>query len=211
VPTRTPRIQTPSISRALPGPWETQRDTEIESAQGQTLNQQLWYQIYLDWTGAKIVLTRYIHYGYIYSRYVREVMFTKQKSKPDLPAEIRTLLPLTPAVFYTLFALANGEKHGYAIMQSVKGLSNESIRMGPGTLYTTIQRLLKLDLIGEITSAKRAEESERRRRVYRLTGLGRRVFDEEVSRLGAVLRQVRLNKLIPREVRCDDFTRCFDQ
>src|ERR1700693_3640136 len=94
--------------------------------------------------------------------------FVKKKSESDLPDEIRALLPLTPAVFYTLFALANGEKHGYAIMQSVKGLSNDSIRMGPGTLYTTIQRLLKLDLIEEITPRKRAEESERRRRVYRL-------------------------------------------
>jgi DNA-binding PadR family transcriptional regulator len=122
----------------------------------------------------------------------------KQKSKPDLPDEIRALLPITPAVFYTLFALANGEQHGYAIMQSVKGLSNGGIRMGPGTLYTTIQRLLKLDLIEEITPPKRAQESERRRRVYRLTGWGRRVFDEEVSRLGAVLRQVRLSNLIPR-------------
>ena len=121
-----------------------------------------------------------------------------EKSKSGLPAEVHALLPLTPAVFYTLFALANGEKHGYAIMQEVKGLSNDSMRMGPGTLYTTIQRLLKLDLIEEITPQRRAEESERRRRVYRLTGLGRRVFDEEVSRLGAVLRQVRLNKLIPR-------------
>jgi DNA-binding PadR family transcriptional regulator len=123
----------------------------------------------------------------------------RPKSKLDLPDEIRALQPLTPAVFYTLFALANGEKHGYAIMQSVKGLSNDSIRMGPGTLYTTIQRLLKLDLIEELTPGKRVEESERRRRVYRLSGLGRRVFDEDVSRLGAVLRQVRLNRLIPRE------------
>jgi len=122
----------------------------------------------------------------------------KQKPKPDLPDEIRALLPITPAVFYTLFALASGEQHGYAIMQSVKGLSNGSIRMGPGTLYATIQRLLKLDLIEEITPPKRAQESERRRRVYRLTGWGRRVFDEEVSRLGAVLRQVRLSNLIPR-------------
>ena len=66
-----------------------------------------------------------------------------------VPDDLQHLLPLTPAVFFILFALADGEKHGYAIMQSVSRMSDNHFRMGPGTLYTTIQRLLDLDLISE--------------------------------------------------------------
>ena len=66
-----------------------------------------------------------------------------------VPDDLQHLLPLTPAVFFILFALADGEKHGYAIMQSVSRISNNQFRMGPGTLYSTIHRLLDLDLIEE--------------------------------------------------------------
>jgi len=69
--------------------------------------------------------------------------------------------------------------------------------MGPGTLYTTIQRLLNLYLIEETTGEKPPEQLERRRRFYRLTRLGRRVFEEEVRRMTAVLHQVRLKNLEP--------------
>ena len=69
--------------------------------------------------------------------------------KHDLPNDVMRLLPLTPAVFFILFALADGDKHGYAIMQEVSVLSDGKFRMGPGTLYTTIQRLLELSLIEE--------------------------------------------------------------
>ena len=67
-----------------------------------------------------------------------------------IPDKLQQLLPLTPAVFFILFALAQGEKHGYAIMQQVSVLSDGKVRMGPGTLYTTIQRLLELALIEEV-------------------------------------------------------------
>ena len=73
----------------------------------------------------------------------------------------RQLLPLTPAVFFILLALADGEKHGYAIMQDVKSLSDGQVNMGPGTLYTTIQRLLDLALIVETTKSM-SEEGRRR-------------------------------------------------
>src|SRR5438094_2295528 len=66
-----------------------------------------------------------------------------------VPDDLQHLLPLTPAVFFILFALADGEKHGYAIMQTASRISDNHFRMGPGTLYTTIQRLLDLDLIEE--------------------------------------------------------------
>ena len=113
----------------------------------------------------------------------------------DLPDEIRALLPMTPAVFYTLFALAEDEQHGYGIMQSVHVLSDGSVSMGPGTLYSTIQRLVNLGLVVETTKQKPAAELERRKRFYQLTGLGRHVFELEVGRMKAILRRVGLSRL----------------
>ncbi len=97
--------------------------------------------------------------------------------------ELRQLLPLTPAVFFILFALAEGEKHGYAIMQKVAELSDKKFRLGPATLYTTIQRLLDLCLIEELDNA-----ADSRRRNYRLTPSGRAVFKAELDRMDAVVR-----------------------
>ena len=93
-------------------------------------------------------------------------------------------LPLTPAVFFTLFALAGGEKHGYAIMQETKQLSDGSFRMGPATLYTTIQRLLELDLIAEV-------ECDGRRRNYKLTSGGRSLLNAELTRVDALVRKAK--------------------
>ena len=103
----------------------------------------------------------------------------------QLPEPIRDLIPLTPAVFFILFALTEGEKHGYAIMQEVATLSDQKVRMGPGTLYTTIQRLLELRLI-EQTSTKLPEDS--RRVYYRLTRPGRLLLETETARLNALVR-----------------------
>src|SRR5260221_13855474 len=86
-----------------------------------------------------------------------------------IPDDLQHLLPLTPAVFFILFALADGEKHGYAIMQSVSRISDNQFRMGPGTLYTTIQRLLDLDLLEETESAGGQSDHENSRRNYKLT------------------------------------------
>lgn len=80
-------------------------------------------------------------------------------------------VPLTPAVFFTLFALAAGPKHGYAIMQETRTLSDGSFRMGPATLYTTVQRLLEAELIAEVTTPANTDS---RRRTYRLTTQGAR-------------------------------------
>jgi len=120
-------------------------------------------------------------------------------SLPDLPEEVRAIMPMTPAVFYTLFALAREEQHGYSIMQTVHTLSEGAVTMGPGTLYLTIQRLVDLSLAEETTREKRPAERERRRRFYRITQLGRRAFEIETARMKSVLRQVRLSRLRPAE------------
>ncbi len=111
----------------------------------------------------------------------------------QLPEELQQLLPLTPSVFFVLLALSNGEKHGYAIMQEIGTLSDGKFHMGPGTLYTTLQRLLDLALIEETETA--AEDS--RRRYYRLTTSGKLVLNEEVARMDSVVRLARRRKLVP--------------
>ena len=112
----------------------------------------------------------------------------------NVPDDLQHLFPLTPAVFFILFALAQGEKHGYAIMQEVSVLSDGNFRMGPGTLYTTIQRLLELSLIEEIDA-----DSSSRRRYYRLTRTGRTVFKAEVSRMDNVVRLAQQPRPRPQE------------
>lgn len=120
-------------------------------------------------------------------------MSRTSNSNPD-----RELLPLTPAVFYILFALAEGEKHGYAIMKEVDEISGGQFTMGPGTLYTTIQRLLELGLIQETSMSS---DSERRRRYYRLLGRGRQILEAELNRMESLVRSAQRRKLVPREAR----------
>src|SRR5262249_31705920 len=115
--------------------------------------------------------------------------------KNELPEEVMRLIPLTPAVFFILFALADGQKHGYAIMRQTTSLSDGKFRMGPGTLYTTIQRLLELFLIEEVSDAG---ERDSRRRYYRLTRLGRALLEVEINRLGAVLQLASEKRLWPQ-------------
>ena len=115
-----------------------------------------------------------------------------------VPDDLQRLFPLTPAVFFILFALADGEKHGYAIMQTVSRISDNQFRMGPGTLYTTIQRLLELDLIEETERAGARSDHESRRRYYKLTRTGKAVFDAEVKRMESVVRLARGRRLAPK-------------
>ena len=118
--------------------------------------------------------------------------------KHDLPNELMRLMPLTPAVFFILFALVDGDKHGYAIMQETTKLSEGRFRMGPGTLYTTIQRLLELSLIEEVWDVIDGDKRESRRRYYRLTRHGRALLDLEINRMGAVLRLAGEKRLWPQ-------------
>jgi DNA-binding PadR family transcriptional regulator len=94
------------------------------------------------------------------------------------------VLPLTPAVLHILLALAEGERHGYAIMQSVGG----SLRMGPGTLYGTLKRLLAAGLVTESDERPDPEPSDVRRRYYALTPRGLEVLRAELERLDRTLK-----------------------
>jgi DNA-binding PadR family transcriptional regulator len=106
------------------------------------------------------------------------------------------LLPLTPAVFHILLALAGGEKHGYGIMQEVATLTDDKMRIGPGTLYGSIKRLLAGGLIEETDERPDPEMDDERRRYYRLTDFGQRVVTAEAERLFHLVRQAQLRKLL---------------
>jgi DNA-binding PadR family transcriptional regulator len=106
-------------------------------------------------------------------------------------------LPLTPVVLHMLLALAGERqgKHGYALSKEVEEVSDGQIRMGPGTLYGSIQRMIDSGLIEE--SSRRPSEDDDRRRYYRLTSFGKRVLELEIARLNAVLRIARSKHLVP--------------
>lgn len=111
--------------------------------------------------------------------------------------EPESLLPLTPAVFHILLALVDGEKHGYAIMQEVTYCTEGKIRMGPGTLYGTIKRLLTDGLIVESGERPDAKLDDERRRYYRLTDFGLRVTRAEALRLAQLLQVAQSKHLLP--------------
>ncbi|MGA2879734.1 MAG: PadR family transcriptional regulator [Bryobacteraceae bacterium] len=99
---------------------------------------------------------------------------------------------LAPAAFLILFALATGDKHGYAIMQEARKLSDDSFKIGPATLYTTIQRLLDSDRIREVPGPK---DGDSRRKYYRLTGAGKSALNAELVRMEAMLRKSKAIRL----------------
>ena len=107
------------------------------------------------------------------------------------------LLPLTPAVFHILLALADGEKHGYAIMREVGERTGGGVRMGPGTLYGSIQRMLHDGLIIEMRDRVDSVHGEERRRYYRLTGFGQRVLQAEAERLEHLVRIAQSKRILP--------------
>jgi DNA-binding PadR family transcriptional regulator len=104
---------------------------------------------------------------------------------PD-PA-VLAALPLTPAVFHIMLALADGESHGYGIMQEVDAMTAGQLRIGPGTLYRSIQRMAVDGYIEELPLRLDSESDDERRRYYRLTSLGFDVARAEASRLAALV------------------------
>jgi DNA-binding PadR family transcriptional regulator len=111
-------------------------------------------------------------------------------------AEPQDVLPLTPAVFHILLALADGAKHGYGIMKEVETITEGQIRMGPGTLYGTIKRLLSSGMIEETDERPDPAIDDARRRYYRLTGFGGDVLAAEAQRLSDLVIVARRKRLI---------------
>src|SRR5688572_30342715 len=109
---------------------------------------------------------------------------------------IEQLLPLPPATLHILLALANGELHGYAIIQDVEARTDGELRMSAGTLYRSIARMVEQGLITEIATRRTRAEDERRR-YYRLTSFGTTVARAELHRLTQLVRHAKARGLTP--------------
>jgi DNA-binding PadR family transcriptional regulator len=106
------------------------------------------------------------------------------------------MLPLTPAVFHILLALADGPQHGYGIMKEVEAMTDGQIKMGPGTLYGSVKRMLASGLIVELDERPDPTLDDQRRRYYRLTAFGSEVLVEQVRRLSHLVRVARRKRLL---------------
>lgn len=114
------------------------------------------------------------------------------QSEPD------SFLPLRPSVFHILLALSDGDLHGYGIMQEVAEHTDGQIKLGPGTLYGAIKRLLNDRLIVETDERPDPELDDERRRYYRLTELGQKVLRAEAQRISRMVSVAQRKRLVPR-------------
>ncbi|BAC88627.1 PadR family transcriptional regulator [Gloeobacter violaceus] len=116
----------------------------------------------------------------------------------SIPApDPRSFLPLTPAAFHILLALAEGERHGYGISKEVKDRTDGAVRLGPGTLYRSIKQLLGDGWIEESDERADPDLDDQRRRYYRLSPLGRRIAAAEAARLADLVDLARARRLLP--------------
>lgn len=112
--------------------------------------------------------------------------------------EPEEFLPLTPSVFHILLALADGERHGYGIIKEVEARTEGRVRLGPGTLYGSVKRMLGERLIEESGERPDPALDDERRRYYRLTEFGRRVAVAEAERLSGLVAVARAKQLLSR-------------
>ena len=107
-------------------------------------------------------------------------------------------LPLQAATFHILLALADSDRHGYAIIQEVAARTSGEVRLSAGTLYRSIQRMLEQGLIDELRVRPAPELDDERRRYYRITPFGKAVARAETQRLAELLRLARVSGFSPR-------------
>ena len=109
---------------------------------------------------------------------------------PDTPPP-ESMLPLPAATLHILLAVADADRHGYAIIQEVAARTGGEVTLSAGTLYRSIQRMVELDLIEETDTRPSADLDDERRRYYRITSFGRNVARAEVERLQALVKLAR--------------------
>ncbi|HKV50405.1 MAG TPA: PadR family transcriptional regulator [Gemmatimonadaceae bacterium] len=112
-----------------------------------------------------------------------------------MPRIASPAVPLTSAALHIMLALAEGDRHGYAIAREIETMSKGSVRMGPGTLYGTLQRLVAAELV-EPSAAQHRNGDDQRRRYYRLTARGRSTLKRELDRLAGLLAAARRRRLL---------------
>jgi DNA-binding PadR family transcriptional regulator len=116
-------------------------------------------------------------------------------------SEVEAQLPLPPATLHILLALADEDRHGYAVIQDVAERTGGELRLSPGTLYRSIQRMLEQGLIVETRDRPAPELDDERRRYYRITPLGQAVTRAEVRRLDQLVRMARARGLAPAKAK----------
>jgi len=132
------------------------------------------------------VLTGYIHGGYIL--------------RVPIDPNPESFLPLPPATFHILMAVADQDRHGYAIIHDVSDRTDGAVRLSAGTLYRSLQRMLEQGLIEEAGERPAPDEDDERRRYYRITSLGRAVARAEAQRLTDLVRLARASGFAPKRV-----------
>jgi DNA-binding PadR family transcriptional regulator len=115
----------------------------------------------------------------------------------DDTSNAESLLPLPPAAFHILLALADGDRHGYGIIQEVEARTGGELRLSAGTLYRSIQRMLEQGLLVEARERPAPELDDERRRYYRITSFGAAVARAEAQRLTKLVRMARAVGLAP--------------
>jgi DNA-binding PadR family transcriptional regulator len=120
----------------------------------------------------------------------------RRRRDGDEPADF---LPLPGDTFDVLVSLADGERHGYAILLEIAERTGGRIRLSPSTLYAVIRRLLESGLIEELSERPDPGHDDERRRYYRLTAFGRRVAQAEAARLTRLLADARTTGLLPKK------------
>lgn len=108
-----------------------------------------------------------------------------------------TLLPLPPATFHILMAVADGDRHGYAIIQDVAARTGGDVRLSAGTLYRSIQRMLEQGLLAESRERPAPDLDDERRRYYRITPFGAEVARAEARRLAGLVKLARARGFAP--------------
>jgi len=115
----------------------------------------------------------------------------------DKDAGVEDLLPLSAPTFHILMALAEDDRHGYGIIQDVAARTDGALRLGAGTLYRSIQRMLEQGLIVETRERPAPDEDDERRRYYRITPFGTAVARAEARRLTQLVRLARASGFAP--------------
>ena len=127
--------------------------------------------------------SNYVHCGYTH----------------PVKTEAESLLPLPPATFHILVALADEDRHGYAVIKDVAARTGGTLKLSPGTLYRSVDRMVQQGLIREISSRPARDMDHERRRYYRITAFGRDVAMAEARRLAQMLELARAKGLAPRK------------
>jgi DNA-binding PadR family transcriptional regulator len=118
------------------------------------------------------------------------------QSMKRTPAATRKQLPLTPIVLHVLLALADGDKHGYAIIKEVRRRTSGEVELGASSLYSVLKRLLAEGMVAETVERPNPALDDERRRYYRLTAFGRDVAIAELRRLESLISQARAKRLV---------------